>query len=104
MKVLMFGWEFPPNISGGLGTACYGLTKGLASLDDINLTFIVPKVYGNEDNTGIKLIGAGDIVLSKKILLKQRRLEMRKSLSSDKQISAYITPKQYKRLLEIKQG
>lgn len=31
MKVLMFGWEFPPYISGGLGTACYGMTKGLAA-------------------------------------------------------------------------
>jgi chloramphenicol O-acetyltransferase type A len=29
MKVLMFGWEFPPHISGGLGTACYGMTTDL---------------------------------------------------------------------------
>jgi hypothetical protein len=29
MKTLMLGWEFPPYISGGLGTACYGLTKAL---------------------------------------------------------------------------
>ena len=27
MRVLMFGWEFPPHIAGGLGTACYGLTR-----------------------------------------------------------------------------
>ena len=25
MRVLMFGWEFPPHIAGGLGTACYGM-------------------------------------------------------------------------------
>ena len=30
MKVLMFGWEFPPHILGGLGTASYGLTRGHA--------------------------------------------------------------------------
>ena len=30
MRVLMFGWEFPPHIAGGLGTACYGIVKGLA--------------------------------------------------------------------------
>ena len=30
MRVLMFGWEFPPHIAGGLGTACYGMTRGLA--------------------------------------------------------------------------
>ena len=35
MKVLMFGWEFPPHISGGLGTASYGLTRGMASMPDM---------------------------------------------------------------------
>ena len=35
MKVLMFGWEFPPHISGGLGTACYGLSRGLSTIDEI---------------------------------------------------------------------
>jgi len=29
MRVLMFGWEFPPQISGGLGVACEGLVRGL---------------------------------------------------------------------------
>jgi len=32
MKVFMLGWEFPPFISGGLGTACYGLTKAMDQL------------------------------------------------------------------------
>jgi hypothetical protein len=48
MKVLMFGWEFPPHISGGLGTACYGLTKGLTSLKNMEVLFVVPKVFGDE--------------------------------------------------------
>jgi glycogen synthase len=39
MKVLMFGWEFPPHISGGLGTACFGLTKGLAKLNQVRGNF-----------------------------------------------------------------
>lgn len=99
MKVLMFGWEFPPHISGGLGTACYGLTKGLTSFDDIDLTFVVPKVYGNEDKVDMRLIGASDVELSDKILLKQRELEMRKSHYFGQQISAYITPGQYEKLL-----
>jgi glycogen synthase len=42
MKVLMFGWEFPPFKSGGLGTACYGLTKALAKCDT-KITFVIPK-------------------------------------------------------------
>ena len=41
MKVLMFGWEFPPFNTGGLGTACYGLTKAL-SRQGVNITFVLP--------------------------------------------------------------
>jgi glycogen(starch) synthase len=99
MKVLMFGWEFPPNISGGLGTACYGLTKGLTSFDDVDLTFVVPRVYGNEDNIGIKFIGAGDVILKGKTLVKQRELEIRLSHDIGQQISAYITPEQFKKIV-----
>ncbi len=61
MKVLMFGWEFPPHISGGLGTASYGLTKGLSKVGGIDLLFVVPKLFGDEDNGVAKLIGAGDV-------------------------------------------
>ena len=46
MRVLMFGWEFPPHISGGLGTASYGLTKGMSTLDDLEVIFVVPKGMG----------------------------------------------------------
>ena len=63
MKVLMFGWEFPPHISGGLGTACYGLTKGMSKIDDLEVIFVVPKAYGDEDQEAIKLVGAGNIPL-----------------------------------------
>ena len=66
MRVLMFGWEFPPHISGGLGTACYGLTKGLAKLKNIEVIFVVPKAFGDEDQTAMKLIGANNISVSKK--------------------------------------
>ena len=32
MRLLMLGWEFPPFISGGLGTACYGLVRAMGRL------------------------------------------------------------------------
>jgi glycosyltransferase involved in cell wall biosynthesis len=54
----MFGWEFPPHISGGLGTASFGLTKGMASLDGIEVIFVVPKVWGDENQDAVRLIGA----------------------------------------------
>lgn len=62
MKILMFGWEFPPHITGGLGTACFGLTKGLLK-HDVEVLFVVPKAYGDEDQEAIKLINASDVSL-----------------------------------------
>jgi glycosyltransferase involved in cell wall biosynthesis len=61
----MFGWEFPPHISGGLGTACFGLTKGLSELEDLEVIFIVPKAFGDEDQTNIKLVGANQVSIKK---------------------------------------
>ena len=42
MKTFMLGWEFPPFISGGLGTACYGISKALDQLG-VKITFVLPK-------------------------------------------------------------
>ncbi len=47
MKVLMLGWEYPPYIAGGLGTACEGLTRALAR-QGVSIHFVVPKVFGSE--------------------------------------------------------
>lgn len=60
MRVLMFGWEFPPHIAGGLGTACYGLTRGLAK-HDVEVIFVVPKAYGDEDQRFVKVVNASDV-------------------------------------------
>ena len=57
MKVLMFGWEFPPHILGGLGTASYGLTKGMSQQDDLEITFCIPKPWGDEDQSFLRIIG-----------------------------------------------
>lgn len=58
MKALMFGWEFPPHILGGLGTASYGLTQGMALQPDMDITFVIPKPWGDEDKSFLHLIGA----------------------------------------------
>ena len=60
MRVLMFGWEFPPHIAGGLGTACYGMTRGLAR-NDVDVTFVMPRASGDEDERFIKVVNASDI-------------------------------------------
>ena len=56
----MFGWEFPPQITGGLGTACYGITKSLAK-NNVDILFVVPKAFGNEDEGFGTLQDAGQI-------------------------------------------
>ncbi|MDR2026570.1 MAG: glycosyltransferase family 4 protein [Prevotellaceae bacterium] len=61
MKALMFGWEFPPHISGGLGTASYGLTKGLAK-SGVEILFVMPKASGDEDTSIGRIINASDVV------------------------------------------
>lgn len=58
MRALMFGWEFPPHILGGLGTASYGLTKGMAMQPDMDITFVIPKPWGDEDQSFLKILGA----------------------------------------------
>lgn len=60
MKVLMFGWEFPPHILGGLGTASYGITKGLAAQPDVQITFCLPRPWGDEDKSFMNIIGLSE--------------------------------------------
>jgi glycosyltransferase involved in cell wall biosynthesis len=59
MKVLMFGWEFPPFNSGGLGVACFGLTRALQTLG-VDVSFVLPKKMGGQQNV-CKMMFADDI-------------------------------------------
>ena len=54
----MFGWEFPPHILGGLGTASYGLVKGMHECGGIDINFVIPKPFGDEDRSFANIIGA----------------------------------------------
>ena len=54
MKVFMLGWEFPPHISGGLGTACHGLTKGLDKIG-VDVVFVVPTAVPLDVSSHVKL-------------------------------------------------
>ncbi len=65
MKVLMFGWEFPPHIAGGLGTACDGLTRGLAK-QNVEVLFVMPSASGDEDQSAVRIINASDVVAFEK--------------------------------------
>jgi glycosyltransferase involved in cell wall biosynthesis len=98
MRVLMFGWEFPPHISGGLGTASYGLTKGMATLDDLDVIFVVPKAWGDEDQTIVRLVGANQIPVSfKTVYFKGFRRPVEKIEVSSK-IVPYTDPEDFWKL------
>ena len=60
MKVLMFGWEFPPKIYGGLAVASYGITKGLSLQGDVETTFCLPKPTGDEEGF-LKIINMSQV-------------------------------------------
>lgn len=55
IRVFMLGWEFPPFISGGLGTACYGLTRAMDKLG-ARVTFVLPKLVESQYVTHVKLL------------------------------------------------
>jgi glycosyltransferase involved in cell wall biosynthesis len=102
MKVLMFGWEFPPNISGGLGTACYGITKSLAAIPGTDITFIIPKAYGNESKNNIQLIGANQVDLIRSKIRRERLQFPATCYSIESQIVPYVDPRTYETLNEYK--
>jgi len=60
MRVFMLGWEFPPFISGGLGTACYGLTRAMDRLG-VKVTFVLPRMINDSDTTHVKLLNPGSL-------------------------------------------
>jgi len=62
MRVLMFGWEFPPHIAGGLGTACEGIVKGLAA-NGVQTIFVMPSASGDEDQSATTIVNASDVAV-----------------------------------------
>ncbi len=55
MRIVMLGWEFPPFISGGLGTACHGLTKALDAAGH-EVLFVLPRPVDRSHATHIRLL------------------------------------------------
>jgi glycosyltransferase involved in cell wall biosynthesis len=95
----MFGWEFPPHISGGLGTACYGLTKGLDQIGDVDILFVVPKAYGDEDQSRLTLINAGEVVASKRVVDYRGFFRRIHYIEVGSSIIPYTTPEEYENLI-----
>jgi glycogen synthase len=55
MRVLMFGWEFPPHVSGGLGVACEGLVRGLLEIGT-DVTLVLPREADSSSFPGLRVV------------------------------------------------
>jgi len=98
MRVLMFGWEFPPHISGGLGTASYGLTRGMTTMDDMEVTFVVPKAWGDEDQSVVRLIGANKVPVAYKKIHYQGSKQAIDKIEVESKIVPYTDPEDFWKL------
>jgi len=100
LKVLMFGWEFPPEISGGLGTACYGLTSGLIE-NNIDVLFVVPKLFGTEETDKFKLIDASDVEVNFQNDTFTENLKKVSYLQIHSHIVPYVSPEEFMKRQEF---
>mgnify|MGYP006283301763 CR=1 len=102
MNVLMFGWEFPPHITGGLGTACFGLTNGLAA-NQVPVKFVVPKAYGDEDQSNVRIINGSDIEVSFATKMVRDYWNYISYVEVDSQIVPYLSTEDYYNIVDSKE-
>ena len=92
----MFGWEFPPHIAGGLGTACYGMTRGLAR-NGVEVVFVMPRAYGDEDQRFVRVVNASDVetIGTRDHEFSEELLEKVSFIHIDSNMLPYISPEEY---------
>ena len=64
MKVLMFGWEYPPHVFGGLATANFGISQGLHAQGDVDITLCLPHPFGDEDRSACKIVAMNSVPIA----------------------------------------
>ena len=95
----MFGWEFPPHITGGLGTACFGLTKGIAK-HNVDVIFVVPKAYGDEDGSSVRLVAAENIDVAHTSMQLEEFWKHIQYLEISSNIVPYVDPEEFKKIVD----
>jgi glycosyltransferase involved in cell wall biosynthesis len=99
IRVFMLGWEFPPFISGGLGTACYGLTRAMDQLG-VNVTFVLPKVVRAEFATHVRLLTPALRLQESDSALTEEELKRVRFWQISSPLQAYATPETYHESIE----
>ncbi len=94
----MFGWEFPPHITGGLGTACFGLTKGLLH-QGVQVIFVVPKAYGDENQQAVRLLSASEIPIDIRDTMYKDHWEDISYIEVGSNLIPYSSPEQFYNIL-----
>ncbi len=99
MRVLMFGWEFPPHIAGGLGTACEGIVKGLA-YNGVETLFVMPNASGDEDQSATTILNASDVEVRNVSSTVEEFINKVKFVYVDSNIVPYVDPDEYYEAIE----
>ena len=99
MRVLMFGWEFPPHIAGGLGTACYGMVRGLAD-SGVDVLFVMPSASGDEDSRVARIINASDVEAADILCSPVDFLERINFLRIGSNMIPYVDPRDFTEMVE----
>jgi len=96
MRVFMLGWEFPPFISGGLGTACYGLTKAMSGIGT-DIMFVLPRPVATPFSTHVKLVSPreGSPLASPTTEFRLDEFDNVTFRTVNAQLSVYNTPSDY---------
>lgn len=95
----MFGWEFPPHIAGGLGTACKGIVEGLAH-NGVETLFVMPSASGDEDQSCTTIINASDVEVHNVSQTVDEFLDKVKFIHVDSNLVPYVDPDEYFEAIE----
>ena len=90
----MFGWEFPPHIAGGLGTACEGIVKGLAH-NGVETLFVMPSASGDEDQSATTILNASDVEVRNVSTTVEEFINKTKFMYVDSNLVPYVDPEEY---------
>ena len=99
MRVLMFGWEFPPHIAGGLGTACEGIVKGLAH-NGVETLFVMPSASGDEDQSATTIINASDVPVDMRSTSVDEFLDKVRFIHIGTNMVPYLDPQDFRDVVE----
>lgn len=105
----MLGWEFPPFISGGLGTACYGLTRAMSEIGT-QIVFVLPKSVSTTKATHVKMVTPDNAPMSDEDLRAIAESLRREDLKNvvfrpvDAGLSPYMRPEDYEAEANGKDG